>query len=164
MCKAPPDAKDRPKLGQSACTPRYGVARASEIPYKTPLFWTIGAMRRVNRNSWFSMGRLLQLLATLILMVAPALDAAAASAERGDPPVSTVQLLPAWLNIVEDPLDHPVGHPHGGHCNQAQLANFLPAADQIFPLSIPHLSAWDTDHRMPVLQTCPMSRDRPPRS
>lgn len=121
-------------------------------------------MRRVNRNSWFSMGRVLQLLATLILMVAPALDAAAASAERGDPPALAVQLLPAWLNVVEDPLDHPVGHPHGGHCNQAQLANFLPAADQIFPLSITYLSVWDTDHTTPGLQTCPTSRDRPPRS
>ena len=132
-------------------------------PLLISIILTSGAMRRVNRTSWFCMGRVLQLLATLILMVAPALDSAAASAERRDAPASAVQLLPAWLDVVEDPFDHPVGHAHGGHCNQAQLANFLPAPDQIFPLSITHFSVWNTDQRTPVLQTCPTSRDRPPR-
>ena len=88
-------------------------------------------MARAYSNSWLTIGRTLQLLAALILMVAPALDSAAYSAERSNPPAPVIQLLPAWLDVVDDPLDHPAGQLPRSYCNQTQLAKFLPANDQI---------------------------------
>lgn len=121
-------------------------------------------MARAYSNSWLTIGRTLQLLAALILMVAPALDSAANSAERINLPAPGAQLLPAWLDVVDDPLDHPAGQLPSSHCNQSQLAMFLPADDQIVlqstKASSPRMAVFTT----PVPQACPASLDRPPRS
>ena len=121
-------------------------------------------MARAYFNSWLTMGRALQFLAALILMVAPALDSAAYSAERSNPPAPVIQLLPAWLDVVDDPLDHPTGQLAGSHCNQTQLTKFLPADDQTFLQSTKASLPWRAVFTTPVPQACPASLDPPPRS
>ena len=121
-------------------------------------------MARAYSNSWLTIGRTLQLLAALILMVAPALDSAANSAERINLPAPGAQLLPAWLDVVDDPLDHPAGQLPSSHCNQSQLAMFLPADDQIVLQSTKALLPLMAVYTTPVPQACAASLDRPPRS
>ena len=121
-----------------------------------------GAIRRGDRSSSF-VGQAIQLLAVLILVFAPALDAAARPAGEGNQSAKGAQLLPAWLDVVDDPLDHPEGQLPSGHCNQTQLAKFLPASEQTFLKTTVAAFRWEAVFTMPVPQVFRNSLDRPPR-
>ena len=106
----------------------------------------------------------MQLLAVLILIFAPALDAAAQPAGQASQTSQAAQLLPAWLDVVDDPLDYRAGQLPGSHCNQTQLGNFLPADEQTLLQAAVASFRWEPFLTIPVPQLCRISLDRPPRA
>lgn len=107
------------------------------------------------------------MLATLILIVAPTVDALAAAPMDLSAPASVegARLLPAWLDVVEDPFDHLAKQAPGGHCGQVQLPTvLLPEATAALPALRQAAQAWSLSNSRSLASHLQPRLERPPRA